>query len=742
MNLATSFALSLILCATLILGWLFFHYAQTFARTASDSPRSQTGGLALIAASIGLGVAVLGWLAVCLAEVGLFRLSILAFSWGVGVVGLIGLTVRRGGWAALGSLPRWSGNWWQGWFLLWLVAASWLFLRPHQSLQGGADAGVYVSLAANIAHTGQILIHDDLLAEMAPTLRPAFLRPLPEANYAPSYLFPGFYASGESGDVTPQFYPLHPVWQALVYALGGKPVQGTLNALHLTGLWALLGTVAIYLTVRQTTSRWAAFLALVGVSLNAIQIWFARYSVTESLTQYLLWLGLWGFGIWWEGMLAGESRPQWGLLAGLMFGSSQLVRIDMFFILALPAAAFLWLLLRPRHAPGSHSPAPLASALWFFVPVLLLSLHTLIHAWWQSRPYFVDTFSYIIRYAQRNPMPVLLGMGGMMLLLAIGYGARSRLTVAPRWVTRLKGAAAVFILLWGIYGWFLRPVLSGAEQYNDWYSEAAMPILDALNFWRLGWYLSPLGVWLGIVGMAWLVWRLDRRTLPWFTVGLFFSLLYLWRIQASQHQIYTMRRYMPAVMPFFIIAAANLLAHFSAQQIPLISWWRSNTRQRLWTLGTLGLTLLWLAGFAWLARGFISQVDHAGLVMKLDNFSQTLSPGAILIFNDAAAVGQADFLGTPLHFIFGQDLLIWREPDLLDAGQFRQQLIFWQGQGRAIYWIEIPGGHAWPLPNTPLPPGTSYQIESQLLEGTYDRRPTTILTNHWAGEMILIPEQK
>ena len=56
----------------------------------------------------------MGWLAVCLAEVGLFRLSILAFSWGVGVVGLIGLTVRRGGWAALGSLPRWSGNWWQG----------------------------------------------------------------------------------------------------------------------------------------------------------------------------------------------------------------------------------------------------------------------------------------------------------------------------------------------------------------------------------------------------------------------------------------------------------------------------------------------------------------------------------------------------------------------------------------------------------------------------------------------------
>ena len=77
---------------------------------------------------------------------------------------------------------------------------------------------------------------------------------------------------------------------------------------------------------------------------------------------------------------------------------------------------------------------------------------------------------------------------------------------------------------------------------------------------RLGWYLGPAGIALGVAGMCWmLVKDLNRRTVFLLGTGLFFSLLYLWRIQANPHQIYAMRRYVPVVLPFFIITAAYLI---------------------------------------------------------------------------------------------------------------------------------------------------------------------------------------
>ena len=55
------------------------------------------------------------------------------------------------------------GDWIAGILLLFL--SGWLFMRPHEFVTGGADAGVYVSLCANIANTGSLLIREPMLAE-------------------------------------------------------------------------------------------------------------------------------------------------------------------------------------------------------------------------------------------------------------------------------------------------------------------------------------------------------------------------------------------------------------------------------------------------------------------------------------------------------------------------------------------------------------------------------------------------
>ena len=84
---------------------------------------------------------------------------------------------------------------------------------------------------------------------------------------------------------------------------------------------------------------------------------------------------------------------------------------------------------------------------------------------------------------------------------------------------------------------------------------------------RLGWYLSPLGLLLGVVGCALLVHeRTSERTWAILGVGLFFTVLYTYKTYNNPHHIYVMRRYVPAAFPMLTLGAAYVL----------IAWQRGN----------------------------------------------------------------------------------------------------------------------------------------------------------------------
>ena len=132
-------------------------------------------------------------------------------------------------------------------------------------------------------------------------------------------------------------------------------------------------------------------------------------------------------------------------------------------------------------------------------------------------------------------------------------------------------------------------------------------------------------------------------------------------------------------------------------------------------------------------------MDHAGLVAKLAEFNAQLPENAVLLFNDPAPVGVADFVGTPLRFIWGREMLVVRNAAALDPVAFREQLYHWQATGRSLYWVTVPGSPPWPLPDWPLPAESVYPISTAALEGTYDRRPTQINQIIWDMTLIPIP---
>jgi hypothetical protein len=276
------------------------------------------------------------------------------------------------------------------------------------------------------------------------------------------------------------------------------------------------------------------------------------------------------------------------------------------------------------------------------------------------------------------------------------------------------------------YAWFIRPHLdSPVPLWHDWYSTAPIPQVDRENLVRLGWYLSPVGVWLGVAGTCLLLWRINHQTAAIVGVGLLFSLLYLWRIQANPHQIYAMRRYVPVVMPFFTVAATFFLGRLA--------------QGRVWLTGVaVILAILWLGGLGWSARGFVSQVDAQGILAQMDQVNAQLTPHSILIFNDSAPIGQGDLLGTPLRFLYGHDVFTLRDPAALDREQFARLLQKWQADDRTVYWMMAPEGYNWPVHDWTVQEIGAYNIHAVVLEGVYDHRPIALLSVRWQGKIAQI----
>ncbi len=679
----------------------------------------------LFAAST-LGTVWAGWIALALAELGLYSLTLVLIIWAALFLFLWFLAVRRSG-SLEGRFEqqevvhkRMRVEDWLGLavLVLWLAAALWLYFRPHEYILGGADSGVYVSLGAEIAQKGGFILQDASLASLDPALQELFLRPLPRNLIASSYIFPGFYVTdAAAGEVTPQFYPLHPIWQAVAFSLGSSTTAGVEAGLLITGLWMILASLAIILTAKELGGWPAAVLIMAALALTSLQVWFARYPTTEALTQFLLWSGLWALMRWLGGK---QPAAFWAFVSGSALGAVFLVRIDILVLLPLFILLFVGLWLRGWRK----------SDWWFLAPFVLLVAHSFLHGILFSAPYFSEHIGFALRLLWRSWwLPVLAVIAGGVLLWLISR-QRQRIDDLARFRKPLLFTLAGTFLLNALYGWFVRPVIQEASLYPDVYSETLLLITNHENWLRLGWYLAVPGVWLGVAGACLMIWRVERKTALLVATGALFSVVYLWSVRANPHHIYVMRRYIPAVVPFFLLAGAYFIS-----QVPglIRGLWRGSQDAGR-SLGALTAVLLaagWLAMLGWSARGFISQIDNQGVLQQLALINEDLPAHSILLFNEQTPVGIGDFWGTPLKYIFDHDAFKIRDEALLNQSPLAETIEFWQNSGRTVVWI---GDPHWLSAQGFAYESVTYLIESRQMESSYEHKPQQIVPVSWKLE--------
>ena len=210
---------------------------------------------------------------------------------------------------------------------------------------------------------------------------------------------------------------------------------------------------------------------------------------------------------------------------------------------------------------------------------------------------------------------------------------------------------------------------------------APSPDVEPFNIVPVGWYLSPLGLLLGVIGCALLVYkhappsRLYRALLG---VGvLLFTVLYTYKTYNNPHHIYVMRRYVPAAFPMLTLGLAYALDRLAD--------WNLIGRVSAIGLAVISIVLLIDAG-----RVSNPQIDYAGGLDQYRVFAPQIPADAIVLFDDREVVGVTALFGTPLAYLDQHTVLDLQEDKLLDMARLGAILKGWQAAGRSVVVVNGP----------------------------------------------------
>jgi hypothetical protein len=663
--------------------------------------------------AVALSVCLSAWLGLVLAELARFSLALAGALLAAASCLALALGRSRLGWPFPGPVTL-QGSWPAA---LVLALALLLQAKPSQYIVGGRDPGAYIASMALIGRSGGILYTDPAVLSIPRQDVEVFFRN-PER---PSFSFARFMGFDlerpETGRVVPQFFHLFPAFGAYLFQAAG--IKG---ALATPPIFGVLGTLASFFALRRVFGAPVALLASLLLSLNVIQVWFARYPVSEPFSQLLILLGVLGVA------LAEQGGGDAGFfLAGAVLGLSLLVRVDSVLIVV-PLGLYVVVRRAQRRLDAT-------GALALIVPFAVLALHAAVHARLFASKYVADILS---RKYWREPAWVwaALLVGLALLGLAGQELGRRGLAHIERHARRLSTAASVALTLLLAYAYFLRPHLS-AWAGGD--GNAAPPLKapwlllalgfkqlaahDAQSLLRLGWFVSPLALALAWLGLVATLRGFPQRQLFPLLVAFTFSGFYLYKIRVWNDYYFALRRFVPVTLPFLFGFAALALCRLAARGP--------------WRRAAAAALAFWLfAGYAQDTQRLYRHVDWRGTVDFVFNLERRFSRDDVVIFEQPRSI---HLLSLPLWAAYGVNVLELARFNP-DPERLQHLLRAWRGRYKNIYFVHT---YRTDLCGLFLQRVEDHGFQTLEWERTYDRVPRRPETRafYFTVSRVLLPDE-
>ncbi len=638
-----------------------------------------------------LGVSVVAWVALVLAELGQFRLGLLGLLLTIAAFGLSLLVCAfregpAGPAATAGGLkPALAAT-------AGILLCAALFLPPYETAVAGGDATVYLNFGRQIAHHGALEFEDALLRPLSPASRAElFLNRIPGDVTGQFARFPGGFLIADIADptVTAGFSPLFPVLTALGHALGSPRV-----ALVVAPLFATLSLIGLWCVARRLGGVHAAWLAATLTAVSLPQIWFAKLSVPETVAQCFVMAGVLA---WLVACARGATR--WAFAAGWFLGLACFAKVDLLvllpvFLLAIVAARLL------TRARLGETPLLLA----FLAAFGLLVAHNLVHYlsfdshYRPAVAYLIQTF-VVVSLLRESVLVQAVAVLAVGLLVAAGVAAFRR--PAWRWPRWCWGWAAVAALV--AYGVNYVTTLPGR--------------LDETIVW-LSWYVSWPVLGLAALSLTGLVRVRRADAAPGLAVvGLLLGVVglqYLYDPLEAGLQIGTMRRYVPVVLPLTMLFGALTVVTLLARVVV------AQYRLRV-TLATGALLV-----------GLVARPSLAVVGQPLWDEALAQTAQVARLFPDQAVVlASPDLAGThiqtSLAYLHDVDAILVQERNP-DDQVLRRVIGDWLAHGRAVFLALGPQGFSFFAPDLVLEARDPAHIDLRVLERTRTRAPQAVVS--------------
>jgi len=523
--------------------------------------------------------------------------------------------------------------------------------RPHTHLHGGWDPGEYVCTAMNVARSGALQIHDPVFAGLDEPVR-RMLMAEPEGNRR--LLQHGYLVQDEAeGILTPDYFHLYPVWLAPFAAIGG------LDGVY-AGQWLItvLACAMFWLAVKTLFSARVASLALLLLCVGPGQVYFGRFTTAEMLARFFLFSAFfWAAQTWrqpsrWRDMAFGISLA----LAFLAHSTSilPLAAIGLFL-----AGRALWtgrrtewrtvliagvccLLAFARN--GLQTPVMTAFLLDFITGNSSL-----------ARPLFM---------ALAFAVPILLLVALRRFLPPLG-----RDVPFMAWTRRaLDWLPGLAMATWLLYQYAVRPLVEAGA--------------DRMNLVLVGRLVGPLTLLLAVAFFARRRWT--HGTAPqrlFLLAGAAAALVHVRHRMAYSLIMWSLRRYIPLVVPFMAVAGAVVLAEMLA------------ARQRWVRYCGIGLLALTLGGMGWDAWPLLQGREHRGLPAFTADLARVMVDADFILCDHVR-------YATPLRYAWGLPAYQFqRQPDGTATGEAAQAMRLLADRvaaGDRVYYVTVSDGFAHP----------------------------------------------
>ncbi|NOK62843.1 MAG: hypothetical protein GFH23_1086674n90 [Chloroflexi bacterium AL-N1] len=489
-------------------------------------------------------------------------------------------------------------------------------------------------------------------------------------------------------------------------------------------------------------------------------------------------------------------RELGALIAGLAFGQLALTRID-FALVVGPVLAYIGYIWLTHRWQRQHTLLALALgamlvhaaihvmtiARAYFFDTLFARLQDYALVAIASLPFLTPTLQVNYLTQGDTPLGIRLGPGlgfldtsriilevgvvlfGIGLLLLIHRWGQPVMTQVERILQRhsrwLLQLAALGVLILALYGYFIRPqILSSISisevvqcistgQFNtgacltlQGYIGAPIAIPDTdravftiplANLVRVGWYLSPIGIILGILGFT-LWWKRGFNQASWLLLitGLVASVVFVRQSYGTSDQtyIYILRRFVPHVYPVFCLSIAYGL-------YALKDWrWQSGGSPNPSFVGYVprilagGLVVTLVVFLLVTNQRLYRHTEYAGALDQLSIAAQPFTSDDVLLMRGGSAQNVRDIpdiIATPLKYTFGLNTFTIKSPE---PGNYTDEISnyirHWQEQGRNVYaLLSASGGLTFPG-FTLEPTGDDVTLQLREFQQLTNQKPSNV----------------